>query len=360
MRPDDHNRTIYSVVVRPQFYFTKTGYNSTPTAGGLVKTNLAKISRITKTVFGFTNYFWLGFGGQFHHEGENEGNPDAPLQTPGVSYEDVLRGDTLRKYLIANPTGKDTFPYPKPTSASYYKISAWMGFNLKKSLGPVRLNWNDLSFSVVKKRPDSAVTEIYNDIEKDIYISEFTDERYEYFIVDEMQWILWPKYLDLNIGFLFSQAWDNDNSMRPDDHNRTIYSVVVRPQFYFTKEIHALLEVSLARENSTAGNRYREHYDSLEKTTNGNPDIRGLEWGDTDVKNTLQLKVGPVINPNGRGIYNRPSIRILFGAQYSNVHTAFGNSYIESLEQRNIFNKRKDIHWHYLISIEAEHWWGSY
>jgi hypothetical protein len=178
-------------------------------------------------------------------------------------------------------------------------------------------------------------------------------------IADESHWAIIPKKLDMIFAVLFGMSWDNDNRDRPDDNNRMIFSVLLRPQVYLTEHFHWLSEASLALEKSTVGNRYREHFDSIQSNTEGLPNADGLEWGDTDTKYTLQLKTGLVFNPKGRGIYNRPSVRFLFGLQYSNVHAAFSNSYNESLNRQNTFNKRKDIHLHYMISIEVEHWFGS-
>jgi maltoporin len=355
----DSGYNIYNMRQTTEPNYVNTGYNPVPTAGAVVRANLADLKPF-KAAFPFTNYFWVGMGAQFHVETENPGSPNAPHTTPNISYEDYLRGEVLKNYLKENPDRLDDFPNAESTSAFYYKATGWVGFNLKRKLGPVRLNWNDLSISVVRKRPDMAVREAWEGQERNIYVSSLTDERYEIYIVDEMQWSLIHNLLDMNIGLLYSSSWDDDNKISPGDNNRQVFSVVIRPQYYFTKHLHALLEVSLAREVSSNGNMFREHHDSIEESRDGLSYYRGLEWGDADTKDTFQIKFGPVFNPNGRGIYNRPSIRLLFGAQYSNVHAAFGNSRVQSLEQRNNFNFRKDVHWHYIVSLEAEHWWGSF
>lgn len=339
---------------------SKVKYNSIPTTGALIKANLAKTGLTKKFISPIFANLWLGSGFQFHYEKENQGNLAAPLQTPNISYRDVLTKKTLENYLTQNPGREDFFPYAKATSAAYFKWTFWMGFNLNSKLGPIQLLWNNLSISLVKKRPDVSVTESYNNVTKDIYISEFTDERYELYVVNESIWTLISGRLDMVWGVLYSHAWDNDNTYTPTDANRQIFGSLMRFQYYFTKNIHALFETSLTTEKSLNGNKYREHFDSMEANTGGTPDINGLEYGDTDTKNTLQVKFGPVLNLNGKGINNRPSIRLLFGWQYSNVHAAFGNSFESDLSQRNVFTKREDAHVHYMVSIEAEHWWGSY
>jgi hypothetical protein len=78
--------------------------------------------------------------------------------------------------------------------------------------------------------------------------------------------------------------------------------------------------------------------------------------GDTDTRSTWQLKAGLVLNPSGRGIFARPSLRIIWGLQYSNVHNAFGNSFVQSLDQFNEFQETGDRHWHSVIALEAEGW----
>jgi len=329
--------------------YSKQGYNSVPTVGALFKYKKKKL--------GIFKYIKTGLSGMFLYERKNENNPTAPHQTTDLTYEEIIRGKTLENFLLARPGQEDFFPGPTATSASSYRFTAWLGFAMKK-FGPVKLNWNDLSIQYVKKHPLTAITETYNNISKDIFISEFTDEKYSFMIVDEMQWTFIPQYLDVTIGLLFGYSWDEDNTFRPDDDNRILFSAVIQPHYYITEYLHALFEISYAREKSTIGNRYREHFDSIMSNTAGVPDNDGLEWGDTDTKHTWQFKFGPMINPKGRGIYNRPSIRLLMGIQYSNVHAAYGNSYIESLERKNIWNNRQDSHWHYMFSAEVEHWFS--
>jgi hypothetical protein len=119
--------------------------------------------------------------------------------------------------------------------------------------------------------------------------------------------------------------------------------------------VHLLFESSGAIEMSTNGNRWRNHADSVFKNVGGLPDTEGLEYGDSDRRLTWQGKGGLVLNPLGRGIYSRPSIRILYGAQYSTMNNAFGNSFVETLSQYNEF-ETAERHWHHVIAFEAEAW----
>jgi hypothetical protein len=101
---------------------------------------------------------------------------------------------------------------------------------------------------------------------------------------------------------------------------------------------------------------WREHFDSVYQNTGGVADARGLEYGDTAERDTWQLKIGPVLSPLGRGIYTRPSLRILYGLQYSNMQNAFGQNLESSLDQFNQFGAPVDHHWHSVVSLEAETW----
>lgn len=86
-------------------------------------------------------------------------------------------------------------------------------------------------------------------------------------------------------------------------------------------------------------------------------DARGLEFGDTDLRETWQFKFGPVLNPTGKGIYTRPSLRLLFGVQHSNVHSAFRTSVVSSLDQFNELGiASRTEHWHYVVALEGETW----
>jgi hypothetical protein len=114
-------------------------------------------------------------------------------------------------------------------------------------------------------------------------------------------------------------------------------------------------ETSLAKEVSTNGNAFREHADSIFANTEGQPDTRGLERGDTDTRHTWQGKTGFVINPLGPGIYTRPSLRLLYGLQYSNQNNAFGNTFVESVDQYNEFGN-VERHWHQVLALETEAW----
>jgi hypothetical protein len=124
---------------------------------------------------------------------------------------------------------------------------------------------------------------------------------------------------------------------------------------YLTPTVHWLAETSIAEEVSTNGNAYREHADSIFENTETVADARGLEFGDTDTRTTWQGKTGLVLNPLGPGIYTRPSLRLLYGVQYSNQNNAFGNRFVETLDQYNEFGN-VERHWHHVVALETEAW----
>lgn len=332
-------------------------YAVIPTVGGLVRVNLYEIEALKSFSNKFMPRWQAGASFQMMWERTNETMRGAPYQTPNVAYADVMRGEAFKKFMLENPGNSDFFPWARPQPANYWRYTAWTGFG-GPELGPIKVYWNDLSVRFEKKAPQIAVRETYNDESKDIYIAAFTDERYDFSLYDEIQLRLLPNHFDLNAGFGFGKSWDNDNRIRPDDHNSTRYSFVIRPMWYITDHLHYLVELVYAREKSSIGNRYREHFNSIKSNTQGIPDSQGLEWGDTDTKHTYQIKTGFTINPAGRGIYSRPVIRLLYGVQHSNVQAAFGNTFEESLSRRNQFNLNRDIHWHHMVRVEFEHWFS--
>ena len=95
--------------------------------------------------------------------------------------------------------------------------------------------------------------------------------------------------------------------------------------------------------------------DSIFENTDGVVDSRGLEYGDNDTRQTFQGKGGIVLNPLGPGVYVRPSLRILYGVQYSSQNNAFGNSFVETLDQQNDFGNTEQ-HLHHVVALETEAW----
>ena len=174
-------------------------------------------------------------------------------------------------------------------------------------------------------------------------------------IGNEMNLRLVPDRLDMSWAGLYGRHTDKDNTIAPSDHNRTYYSTVLRLQTYVTPQVHILMEGSVAQETSQNGNRYRDSVDSVFKNTNGVVDSRGLEMGDSDSRTTVQGKGGVVLNPLGRGIYVRPSLRLLYGIQWSSQNNAFGNSFVESLDQYNDFGN-VERHLHHVLALETEVW----
>ena len=154
---------------------------------------------------------------------------------------------------------------------------------------------------------------------------------------------------------LYGNNEDKDNDISISEEDRIFYSTVLRGQFYMTPHLHFLLEGSVAQEISKNGNMFREHADSIFANSNSVPNTRGLEYGDTDTRSTIQGKGGLILNPMGSGIFNRPSLRLLYGIQYSNQNNAFGNRFVENLDQYNEFGNVEQ-HVHQLIALETEAW----
>jgi hypothetical protein len=170
-----------------------------------------------------------------------------------------------------------------------------------------------------------------------------------------MQLRLVPDLLDATWAVFYGRHFDEDNDVIVTDADRILLSTVLRFQLYMTESLHLLLEGSAASEKSTNGNFIRTNDDSVFESTDGRADPRGLEFGDSDTRRTYQIKFGPVLQPLGMGIFSRPSFRVLYGGQYSNQVNAFGNGFVESLDQFNVFGTQ-NVHWHHIVSMEVEAW----
>ncbi len=312
-------------------------YSTIPTAGAWLKFHV--------------DHLEIGLGGEYRFEPEVKGNKNAPYATPGVSYEDYVRGEVVQRWLELNPGQELLFPKPESRSSTSFKGVAYLGFG---GFGPLR--WNNLYANFEKLHPLNYTKETYGGREYTIYVHDLTDQRYAFIVGNEMQLRLVPDFLDAVWGVVYGGNLNDANKVAAGDDNRTYFSTVLRLQAYLTKTLHLLVESSYAQEKSTLGNQYRQHADSIFRNTGGIPDSRGLEFGDSDTRTTWQGKAGFVINPNGMGVFNRPSLRILYGLQYSSQQAAYGNSFVNTLEQYNDFPTATESHWHSVLAIEAETW----
>lgn len=312
-------------------------YNAVPTPGAMARLKLGKLE--------------LGGGGEAKLEGGVPGNVNAPYQTPALDYEEWWRGEVAQSWIEEyGEEFADYFPAPVSRDARSYKLVGYLGFG---GFGPIR--WNNLFVSYERRHPQKSTFEDLLGEPLEIFVHDFTDQRTVLTVGDEIQLKLVPKRLDAVWGGLYGNHRDADNQLAPSDDDRTYASTVLRLQAYATPTVHFLVESSLAREWSRNGNAFREHADSIFANTGGRADTRGLEFGDTDTRNTWQGKGGVVLNPLGPGVFVRPSLRLLYGVQYSNQNNAFGNSFVESVDQYNDF-QNVEQHWHHLAALEAEVW----
>ena len=292
----------------------------------------------------------LGLGGEGFYEPEVQGNRFAPHTTPGLDYEQWVRGEVLQSYLDENPGQILNFPSPESTTATSWKAIGYLGFG---GFGP--LQWNSLYLSYSKLHPEGYTTETAEGETIPLYVQGLTDQRTALLVGNEMQLELVPRRLDAVWAVLYGEHRDGDNGIVPTDHDRWYASTVLRGQLYLTPTVHLVAEGSVAREVSTNGNRYRNSVDSIFVSSGGQTDSRGLEYGDSDTRDTLQGKGGVVLNPLGPGVYVRPSLRILYGVQYSTQNNAFGNSFVETLDQYNDFGNQ-ERHLHHVVAVETEAW----
>lgn len=291
----------------------------------------------------------LGVGGELRWEPEVRGNRFAPHETPGIAYEDFVRGEVVQRFDEANPGRLDDFPRPVPRSALAGKLVGYLGFGA----GPLR--WNNLFVRWEARLPDQFVTERYDDRDFTLHVAGLTDERTSFQIGNEAQLELVPGALDLVWSILYGVDRDGDNAIAVSDFARSYLSTVVRLETYVTPELHFLLETSVAHEKSDNGNAFRSAGDSVFRSTDGLNDARGLEYGDSGTRDTVQLKVGPVLSPLGLGVFARPSFRLLYGLQWSSQINAFGNSFVESLDQFNQYGSPNQ-RYHHVVALEVEAW----
>lgn len=314
-----------------------TNYNTIFTGGGSFR---------LRPVDGFE----FGVGGQYNWEKGIQGNRNSPYLTPSIAYEDFARGEVVQNYMQENPYQAQEFPDPVLSDADSYKAVGYLGFG---GFGP--LIWNNFYATYQKLHPEKMRQEEYQGQLYDIFTTGLTDQRTVLLFGNEMQLKVIPKRFDIAWGVLYGDQRDGDNNIAPSDYDRIYKSTVLRSQLYLTPTLHFLLESSIASEYSRNGNAYREHADSLFSNTEGSADTRGFENGDADTRITWQGKTGIILNPTGIGIFARPSLRILYGSQYSNQNNAFGNSFVETVNQYNDFGNVEQ-HWHHLFAVETEAW----
>jgi hypothetical protein len=271
-----------------------------------------------------------------------------------VNYEDFARQEVLRRYIEANPlVGVEQFPRPVASTQTNisWRVVGYLGFG---KLGP--LKWDNFFARYQRLHPQNSYTDSWNGQSVQVYVADLTRDRYAMQLGNEMEIEIIPGRLDAVWGVLYGTDRDYANTIVASESNRTYMSTVLRLQLYFSRTVHWLLENAISQERSLNGNLYRSTFESIFQNSAGTPDTRGLEFGDSAVRNSWQLKTGIVLNPTGFGIYARPSIRLLYGFQYSNQHAAFGNAFVQTLNQFDSFKPTGTIAWHHLVSLESEGW----
>jgi len=294
----------------------------------------------------------LGIGAEKFIEPGVQGHTHAPYHTPRVQYEDWVRGEVVQSYRAEHPIQADRFPGPQPTQADAHSAFFYLG----SGAGDGKLlEWSSTYVRYDKRLPEGPTTDEYNGESQLIHVTALTDERRALTVGSETLFNLMPERLEMIMGVLWGLRWDEDNHILPTDHDAEFVSGILRVQYAATPTVGILVENSLAQEKSENGNRYRTHSDSIFANTDGTPDTRGLEYGDEEIRKTWQGKAGFVLTPLGPGIWSRPTIRLMYGTQFSTENNAFSNSFVESLDQYNEYGN-VDQHWHHLLALEAEAW----
>jgi hypothetical protein len=320
--------------------FTARGLEYVPllTAGGALRVRLG-------------THVEFGGGGQVAVEPFIAGSRNSSYVTPNVKYEDFARKEVVQNFFRDEPTAR--FPDPVPSSQTNvsWRLVGYLGFG---KLGPIR--WNNFFARYQRLHPQHSYKDTGPTGTQEIFTADLTRDRYALQLGNEMQLQVIPDRLDVVWSTLYGQDRDLANTLVASEANRTYLSTILRLQLYFSRTVHWLLENSISQERSLNGNLFRTNYDSIFENARGVPDSRGLEYGDSAVRNNWQLKTGIVLNPTGFGIFARPSIRLLYGFQLSSQHAAFGNGFAVRIDQFDAFKPTGTISWHHLVSLESEGW----
>jgi hypothetical protein len=294
----------------------------------------------------------LGLGGEKMVQPAVQGNTHSVYASPSVDYEDWVRGEVVESFRAEHPIAADRFPDPELMGADAHAAFVYLGAGAGSGHF---FEWMSTYLRYEKHLPEGPTEETYSGETQQIYTARLTDERRSLTAGTELKLNLIEGRLESVTGGLAGLRTDADNQIQPSDHDQRFYSVVSRLQAAATQTAGVLLESSWAVESSTNGARYRTHSDSIFSSTDGLADARGLERGDADVRKTWQGKGGVVLTPLGPGVWSRPTLRMLYGAQWSSENNAFANHSVESVDQYNEFGN-VDQHWHHLVSLEAEAW----
>ncbi|MHB8416920.1 MAG: hypothetical protein ACYDCL_02520 [Myxococcales bacterium] len=322
-------------------------YDTVYTAGGWFRVHPSK-------------HFEFGGGGQFGYEPASPGNQNGPYQTlaaqPNANYAPMTylqyyRQDAAQSFFQNAAPGTQLLPNPSPRSSENWKAVGYLGFG---KWGPFQ--WNSLYVHYLKNPPLTNYQESYGGQSYTIYVHDLTDQSYELMIGDEMLITLIPKRLDLALAGLYGSDRNYTDTMVAGYDNYDYVSGVARAELYLTQTVHLLFESSLAHEHSINGNLFRNHVDSLfQNDGTGVEDPLGLQYGDSPDRDTWQGKLGVVFSPKGLGIYTRPSLRLLYGIQYSTAQDAFQSGYVNNLNQYNEF-VGPEQHWHSVFGADLEGW----
>jgi hypothetical protein len=237
-----------------------------------------------------------------------------------------------------------------------WKLVGYAGFG---KLGP--LDWNSFYIHYLRKPPLTSYQESFQapgttaPETYTIYIHDLTDREYELTVGDEALFHLIPHRLDLAVSALYGEERNYADTLIAGQDNYSFVSGLARLQLFITSSVHLLAESSLAEEHSLNGNFFRDHVDSIFNNDDGVPDPLGLDYGNTAYRDTWQGKLGVVFNPKGEGIYARPSLRLLYGIQYSTAQDAFASGYVNNLNQYNQF-VGPEQHWHSVFGADLEGW----
>ena len=255
----------------------------------------------------------LGGGGQVAVEPFIAGNRNSSYVTPDVNYEDFARKEVLRRFVERTQLGVEQFPRPVPSAQTNvsWRAVGYLGFG---KLGP--LKWNNFFARYQRLHPQNSYTDAGKASGAGLHrrphprslraaAGQRDGDRAHprpprRGVVDALR--AGPR----------SREHDRRQRGEPPLHVHGAPAAAL----LLPHRALAAGERDVARSARSTATSSAPPSTRSSRTPRARPTRRGLEFGDSNVRNTWQLKTGIVLNPTGFGIYARPSIRLLYGFQH--------------------------------------------
>ena len=210
-------------------------------------------------------------------------------------------------------------------------------------VGP--LKWNKLQGNIQKLHPLNVTQETFGGRTYDIFIKALTDEKYQLNAGDQAELTIIPDKLDSALGLDRLRARQGQHD-RPSEDNRLVWSLLGRAVYYLTPTFHFLTE----GERRPGALPQRQPVPRARRL-----DLRQHRWGERLARPAvrrfghpqhLQLKAGVDPQPDRQGHLRAPSLRLLYGLQYSSQQAAFGTGFNSRSVAVSTSSRARERHWH--------------